>query len=435
MQHIDDGTLHEYLDRGGDLDASQSAVTMHIAGCASCRARLDDARIIRARSDSILRSASPVPRATPSFESLVARSAAQRQPADVVSGAQHARPRRAGLGGVPRLAWAATIVLALGAGWMANSLYRSGALDETGNAVILEGGRVAPPDATIQSGTPDAAPQSQTSPAEREAAPAATAPVTPAPLPRATGDAVNDAAPASTGGGVATQGFGTAGAADARREAAPERLARPTEQAARAAPAAQKAAAPNAPRNAPQDTTQGLPTNALAQLDVATGGVSARMGGVAPPPAAPPPSGSNVEMSAAAAATDPARAAALLLDSAEWKTITPAEASVALRGGLASANGQAVIDIGLAEGTPSSPLRVRVRQHLDTGDTVQIIQFAVPESYIERNAVFEVLAQDRQGAIMYRLLRNNGRLLMVAGRNLPAVERATGLLRVGMPQQ
>ena len=95
MSHTDDGTLHAYLD--GELSAREAVeLEQHVAACADCRARLDEARALIKRAGNLLALAAPPQGALPPWPV--------------------AAPRRSGRGGVP-LAWAATVVLALGAAW------------------------------------------------------------------------------------------------------------------------------------------------------------------------------------------------------------------------------------------------------------------------------------------------------------------------------
>jgi anti-sigma factor RsiW len=103
MSHVDEGTLHAYLD--GELPSSErTAVETHLAQCASCRATLDEARALLERASSLLGSARPPERAVPPFEEL--RRAPKRSPWRVRTS----------------VAWAASIMLALGVGYYAHDV-------------------------------------------------------------------------------------------------------------------------------------------------------------------------------------------------------------------------------------------------------------------------------------------------------------------------
>src|SRR5216110_2248304 len=104
MSHVDDGALHAYLD--GELSPLESQdVEAHIAQCPGCRRRLDEERALIARADELLGLAAPPDRAIPPF-----------RPGDRVPPVQLWWRLR-----VP-LAWAATVVLALGAGLYLGSI-------------------------------------------------------------------------------------------------------------------------------------------------------------------------------------------------------------------------------------------------------------------------------------------------------------------------
>lgn len=106
MWHVDEGALHAYLDGALDaLPASEAArVREHVASCPACGARLEEERALRAEAEAILSGAAPEVGPLPPFEELRAMALARR---------------RTGSGGrLQRLSWAATIVLAMGAGWM-----------------------------------------------------------------------------------------------------------------------------------------------------------------------------------------------------------------------------------------------------------------------------------------------------------------------------
>lgn len=104
MSHVDDGTLHTYLD-GEATAVERERLEAHLAGCAPCRARLEEERNLIERAGRLLGLAAPPERPAPSFHEL-------------------RRPRRGGRYGLP-LAWAATIALAVGIGWYSRGLLRN----------------------------------------------------------------------------------------------------------------------------------------------------------------------------------------------------------------------------------------------------------------------------------------------------------------------
>jgi Putative zinc-finger len=151
MPHVDDGKLNAMLD--GELDAAETAsILAHVAECAECGERLEQAKRFLADADDLLgvlelpptRSAAgaetstpPLPRATGSsaaprpsrtakeiavdVDGVTQQSPAihpdQREAASVFR--NRIPPRRFDYGS---LAWAATIVLAIGVGFLANEV-------------------------------------------------------------------------------------------------------------------------------------------------------------------------------------------------------------------------------------------------------------------------------------------------------------------------
>jgi Putative zinc-finger len=98
MSHVDDGTLHAYLD--GELSPPEAqAVEAHVAQCPACRTRLEEERALIARAGELLAQAAPPERELPPF-----------RPGDVKP------PARLWWQVRTPLAWAATIALALGIG-------------------------------------------------------------------------------------------------------------------------------------------------------------------------------------------------------------------------------------------------------------------------------------------------------------------------------
>src|SRR5690349_14019953 len=102
MSHVDEGTLHAYLD--GELPSAERAtVDAHLAQCATCRATLAEERALLERASALLESARPPQRAVPPFEQV--RRAPRRSP-------WHVRTA---------LAWAASLALAIGLGYVLRS--------------------------------------------------------------------------------------------------------------------------------------------------------------------------------------------------------------------------------------------------------------------------------------------------------------------------
>jgi len=99
ISHVDDGQLHAYLD--GELpQAEQWRLEAHLGECPACRGRLEEQRALIARASELLALATPPARDAPPFRPAMA------QPPPPVRW-----PAR------QPLAWAATVVLALAAGW------------------------------------------------------------------------------------------------------------------------------------------------------------------------------------------------------------------------------------------------------------------------------------------------------------------------------
>jgi len=150
MSHVSEGALHAYLD--GALDelppTEAEAIREHLDACTECAQRLEAERSVRTSAHAILGLAAPDIE-IPSLEELRAY-------------VERTRPRRPVTGRIHRLGWAASIVIAVGAGWM----LRDGQLqqrqilqrgDSDGSvetsAPLLERGRTSadlPPAAPVQ---------------------------------------------------------------------------------------------------------------------------------------------------------------------------------------------------------------------------------------------------------------------------------------------
>lgn len=124
MPHIDDGILHAHLDGAlpalsdaGELPDGMSAadVVAHLSACADCRARLEAERSIREQAGLVLRDVALADSVMPPFADIAGAPVALPR----------SRPRR----WMP-LTWAATVLLAIGAGWWGSALWRAQDLTE-----------------------------------------------------------------------------------------------------------------------------------------------------------------------------------------------------------------------------------------------------------------------------------------------------------------
>ncbi len=124
MSHVDEGTLHAYLD--GELPpAERTALETHLADCATCRATLTEERALRERASAVLGSARPAERPAPPLEQL------RREPKQ-----SPWRVRRS-------FAWAASIALALGLGYSLRTPGASAPLQTPAEPVALAQNRAA----------------------------------------------------------------------------------------------------------------------------------------------------------------------------------------------------------------------------------------------------------------------------------------------------
>jgi len=147
MSHVDEGTLHAYLD--GELPSAERAVLeAHLAGCATCRANLTEERALRERATAVLGAARPVERPAPPLEQL--RREPKRSPW---------RVRRS-------FAWAASIALALGIGYY----MRSPSPDARTSSAQTQGIALDQNPAAIAEDKAPTRPQSQRRPSQRQAA-------------------------------------------------------------------------------------------------------------------------------------------------------------------------------------------------------------------------------------------------------------------------
>jgi hypothetical protein len=131
MRHIPDEELHAYLDQA--LSRSQCVeIESHLAYCLACRRKRDDIAALRDRTTALLATLAPPHRIPPPVAEIRARADARTR-----------RRRRMFRGA----AWAASILLALGFGWIASSWVGS-----TGRPTPAETATLIPEPAAPESG-------------------------------------------------------------------------------------------------------------------------------------------------------------------------------------------------------------------------------------------------------------------------------------------
>ncbi len=140
MRHVDDGQMHAYLDgalHGIDREVLEE-IELHLVGCAACQMRLEREQSVRNQAHAILEMAAPSRLDLPPFERVMQRpDAAPRR---------RTRPLR-----VVPLAWAASIVLAVGLGWLARAALRSAAPIAERHASMAPAPESAPAPASVVS--------------------------------------------------------------------------------------------------------------------------------------------------------------------------------------------------------------------------------------------------------------------------------------------
>ncbi len=122
MQHIDDGLLNAYLDNALDAYPAEDArwVEEHLPTCDECERRLEEHRVVRTAAHGLFEDTAPSGFELASLDDLRARATAAE------AGVEDAPPRQARPRSAPgvfvQLSWAASIIVALGAGWVARDL-------------------------------------------------------------------------------------------------------------------------------------------------------------------------------------------------------------------------------------------------------------------------------------------------------------------------
>lgn len=153
MSHLDEGVLHALLD--GEIPSAElPPIQAHLAACAACRARLEEERQLLAESDDLVE--------------LLEVPAEGTVPA----GARHSRTPRRAWGRT--LAWAASLLAAVGLGYAGHALMQPGSgLEIAANPAAAPRGTDTAPD--VSAGQPLIRPQTVTT-VDSVRAPAGAAP-------------------------------------------------------------------------------------------------------------------------------------------------------------------------------------------------------------------------------------------------------------------
>ena len=127
MSHISKGDVHAYLDGalGAYPEEAARHVREHLDACRECAQLLEGERRLRQEASSILAASAQGPVEFDPLEELLARAAEsdRQEPAEGAEGSERTGRARPLVGSrLSSLSWAATIVVSLGAGWMARGL-------------------------------------------------------------------------------------------------------------------------------------------------------------------------------------------------------------------------------------------------------------------------------------------------------------------------
>ena len=130
MSHISKGDIHAYLDGalGAYPEAAARHVREHLDACRVCAQVLEEERRLREEASAILAASALGPVELDSLEELRARATALdgQERAEGAKGPERAdrmvRARPSLAGRMYSIRWAATVVISLGAGWMAREV-------------------------------------------------------------------------------------------------------------------------------------------------------------------------------------------------------------------------------------------------------------------------------------------------------------------------
>lgn len=123
MSHIPEGDLHAWLDGGLAADSPEGrSLQAHLEACEACRIRYEEAKRLRSAADAVLAGATPGEDVVPPFREIARRAQDEVGGSASRGGGVSTSTRWPGWRSIERLAWAATVVLALGAGWIGREI-------------------------------------------------------------------------------------------------------------------------------------------------------------------------------------------------------------------------------------------------------------------------------------------------------------------------
>jgi hypothetical protein len=350
MSHVDEGTVHAYLDHA--LEAGERLrVERHIAECAECATLLHAEERVRESAASLLLRAVPGDIATPPFARVQARSAGA--------------PAR---WHVPRLAWAAMLVIGLGSAIMTARVIR---VDHSPAESMNEAAPAAAAVAPASPEQPSLAPRPEVAAQERAGTGAGTPPDMTEPNVRRKG-----VAPPSAGGVLAES----------------DASARPAMEKQRAAESRELAEGQQAGRRDAADVAQfTIPADKRAADALAAAPAAPRPAPAPPPPApATPPPAAPVNFPSGAVAGAAGGAAAA------WRASTQAEAEELLGASLARVRGVELLSV---EVLPVEPPLIRVRQPLGAV-VLELTQQRVSSNLLQRAQRDEAASRSLRNSAM-----------------------------------
>jgi hypothetical protein len=154
MRHVDEGTIHAWLDAEVTDPAEAAWIEEHLRWCAACSARLAEERSTYEQAHALLAVTAPAGE-PPAFQEILTQAErTSRKDAPSRSFARFTQDRRWLL----QAGWAASLALAVGIGWAARELADREATQSEAAAVVFERADSTAPDPAGNAEAPPPAP-------------------------------------------------------------------------------------------------------------------------------------------------------------------------------------------------------------------------------------------------------------------------------------